>query len=313
MPDIILHHYPQSPVSEKVRVAFGFKDLHWHSVHIPRLPPKPDVIALTGGYRRTPIMQVGADIYCDSLCILRCLERMVPEPSLFPDRREQWSIVAWTDGELFKQAVGIVLGSEVDNLPAEFAADRGRLYFGPDYDLQKLNRDLPHLIGQLAAHFTMMQRMLGERQFMHGHRPGLTDALCYYLVWFIRGRYKAGPTLLSRFSDLVAWEDRVREIGHGQASEMSAEQSLDIALNSTSTIAPWVGEDEPLPLKLNDLVEVTPQGDGGDPPVRGELVFLSGDTVAVRRQHERVNQVVVHFPRIGYRVSAVDQDQKSSE
>lgn len=69
--EIIFHAYPQSPVAEKVRVAFGIKGLAWRSVEIPRLPPKPMLTALTGGYRRTPVMQIGADIYCDSQCIIR--------------------------------------------------------------------------------------------------------------------------------------------------------------------------------------------------------------------------------------------------
>ena len=69
MKDIIFHNYSQSPVAEKVRVGFGIKQLKWYSVEIPRLPPKPMLTKLTGGYRRTPVMQIGADIYCDSLCI----------------------------------------------------------------------------------------------------------------------------------------------------------------------------------------------------------------------------------------------------
>jgi glutathione S-transferase len=36
MSDMILHHYPTSPFSEKVRVAFGIKGLAWKSVMIPR-------------------------------------------------------------------------------------------------------------------------------------------------------------------------------------------------------------------------------------------------------------------------------------
>jgi glutathione S-transferase len=64
--EIILHNYPQSPVAEKVRVALGIKKLEWRDVEIPRLPPKPMLTALTGGYRRTPVMQIGADIYCDN-------------------------------------------------------------------------------------------------------------------------------------------------------------------------------------------------------------------------------------------------------
>jgi glutathione S-transferase len=63
---IILHHFDQSPFSEKIRLIFGFKGLSWKSVRIPRVMPRPDLTPLTGGYRRTPVMQIGADIFCDT-------------------------------------------------------------------------------------------------------------------------------------------------------------------------------------------------------------------------------------------------------
>ena len=127
--DIIFHNYPQSPVAEKVRVAFGIKGLHWYDVEIPRLPPKPLLTALTGGYRRTPVMQIGADIYCDSQCIIRELEKRYPSPTFMPtsDAGLMWCLSRWTDGALFDLSVKIVLGSAGDNLPADFAEDRGRL------------------------------------------------------------------------------------------------------------------------------------------------------------------------------------------
>ena len=56
---LILHHYPGSPFAEKIRLILGFKGLHWSSVIIPNVMPKPDVIALTGGYRKTPVLQIG--------------------------------------------------------------------------------------------------------------------------------------------------------------------------------------------------------------------------------------------------------------
>ena len=83
MSDIILHNYPQSPVAEKVRVALGIKQATWRSVEIPRIPPKPNLVKLTGGYRRTPVMQIGADIYCDSQHIMRVLDGR-PGPTLQP-------------------------------------------------------------------------------------------------------------------------------------------------------------------------------------------------------------------------------------
>ena len=48
---IILHHYDTSPYSEKVRLGLGLKGLAWASVEIPVIMPKPDLTALTGGYR----------------------------------------------------------------------------------------------------------------------------------------------------------------------------------------------------------------------------------------------------------------------
>ena len=57
---IILHHFDQSLFSEKIRVIFGFKRLTWTSVRISRIMPRPNLMPLTGGYRRTPVMQIGA-------------------------------------------------------------------------------------------------------------------------------------------------------------------------------------------------------------------------------------------------------------
>ncbi|MEP5152047.1 glutathione S-transferase N-terminal domain-containing protein, partial [Planktotalea sp.] len=135
MSQIILHNYPQSPVAEKARVGFGIKGISWANVEIPRLAPKPMLTALTGGYRRTPVMQIGADIYCDSQCILQELEARVPSPTFFPtkDAGLIWALSRWTDGDLFDLTVKIVLGSAGDGLPEDFAKDRGRLYFGPDW------------------------------------------------------------------------------------------------------------------------------------------------------------------------------------
>ena len=94
MTEIVFHHYPQSPVAEKVRVVFGIKQLHWRSVEIPRIPPKPDLMPLTGGYRRTPVLQVGADIYCDSQCIMRELERRFHKVEEVAANREFQAVVA---------------------------------------------------------------------------------------------------------------------------------------------------------------------------------------------------------------------------
>ena len=111
-PTLILHHYPNSPFSEKVRLILGAKQLAWKSVLVPAILPKPDVVALTGGYRKTPFLQVGADIYCDTALIADVLEHVQPEPALYPLALKGVSRVfaQWADTTLFWAAMGYNLG-----------------------------------------------------------------------------------------------------------------------------------------------------------------------------------------------------------
>ena len=228
MSEIILHNYPQSPVAEKVRVALGIKQATWRSVEIPRIPPKPDLVKLTGGYRRTPVMQIGADIYCDSQHIMRVLDGR-PGPTLQP-RVEGliWCMSRYMDGEFFSLAVKLVLGSAGDALPADFAEDRGRLYLGPDWaeKLKAANADLPHYAAQMRAPLSWLDDLLSDgRSYLIGEEPGVLDAQVYHVVWFLRGRWDQGAAFLAEFENLAvgitipnqanriqAW----RDCGHGQ-------------------------------------------------------------------------------------------------
>ena len=78
MAEIIFHHYALSPFSEKIRRILAFKGLLWRAVDQPLMMPKPDLIALTGGYRRIPVLQIGADVYCDTALIARRLDTLYP-------------------------------------------------------------------------------------------------------------------------------------------------------------------------------------------------------------------------------------------
>ncbi len=116
---VILHHFDQSPFSEKIRVVFGLKNIAWTSVRISRIMPRPDLMPMTGGYRRTPVLQIGADIYCDTQVILRELERRFPEPTLFPRGYEgvASATAMWTDRTFFQSTVNLVFGSLADKVP----------------------------------------------------------------------------------------------------------------------------------------------------------------------------------------------------
>jgi glutathione S-transferase len=304
MMGIILHHYRQSPVSEKVRVGLGIKRLAWLSVEIPRLPPKPDVLRLTGGYRRTPIMQIGADVYCDSQCILRELQRRHPEPTFYPGGADgmPWGVNRWADA-LFDLAVRLSLGANADTLPADFAADRVRLFLGSNGDLNRLKTVLPHLVAQLRAQFGWLeQRLATGRKFMLGEQPGLPDAVCYYLVWFVRARWQGGAALFAEFPALEAWEDRVKAIGHGSPSPMTSAEAIESARAAEPETPEQGDEADAQGLRPGQNVSVVPDVDSGETPVHGTIRLIDRDRIALLRRDPRVGNICVHFPRVGYRV-----------
>lgn len=304
MPELIFHHYPQSPVSEKVRIVIGLKKLSWRSVEIPRIPPKPDLIPLTGGYRRTPVMQLGADIYCDSQCIIREIERRFPVPTLYPGGGDglAWGMFRWVDEEVFPHAIRVVLGAQIDSIDPTFLEDRARLYFGSGWSREKIADAVPYSLAQLRALFGWMeQRLARGRRFMLGENPGLPDAVCYHVIWFLRGRFAGGPAFLSQFQNLLQWEQRIYDLGHGTSTDLSSEQALDLAMGSTSISVSKTDPDDPEKLEAGQLVSITPEGDGGDPEVVGELVFAGIEELAVKLENNRVGEIVVHFPRVGYK------------
>lgn len=290
-----------------MRVAFGIKKLAWRSVEIPRIPPKPELMPLTGGFRRTPVMQIGADIYCDSQCILRELQRRFPEPTFFPGGSNgmPWAVNRWTD-YVFDAAAGVVMGAAADQLPEAFAKDRGRLYFGPDYDYEIIKANLPHSAAQLRGQLGWLdQRLATGRNFMLGDQPGLPDAVTYYLVWFIRGRWQSGPEFLSEFPALEAWEKRVAAIGHGDQKDMTAGEALDVAKASETDTAEQADPRDPQGIKPGMTVSIVADVDGGETPVTGKVRAVDRETISILHDEERIGTVCIHFPRVGYRVTAV--------
>lgn len=307
--EIILHNYPQSPVAEKARVALGIKGLDWRNVEIPRLPPKPMLTPLTGGYRRTPVMQIGADIFCDTQCILRELERRHPEPTFMPTPESglMWCLSRWTDGALFDLGVKIVLGSAGDDLPQDFAADRGRLYLGENWaeGLKAANAQLPHLVAQMRAPLTWLNGQLADgRPYLLGQAPAAIDAQIYYVVWFVRGRWAGGAAMLAEFPEIVRWETNVREFGHGTSTDMSPEDAIARAAALEPAAASGVAPNDPQGLVQGMAVVISPDVDGGEQPVAGNVRSADAETIVVERHEAGIGNLCVHFPRAGYRVSA---------
>ncbi len=306
MPELILHHYPMSPFSEKLRLIFGLKSLAWRSVLIPSVMPKPDVVALTGGYRKTPILQIGADIYCDTALIARVLDARQPAPSLYPASAPlAVPLAQWADGTLFGAAVswamqpaGItaILGQPSPETLKVFATDRAAM-----------RGSLPRLTladgsVQLKAHLAALDGQLDAGgPWLFGAEVCIADFSVAHCLWFIR---QAGPmaALLDDYPAITRWLDRVLAIGHASVREMSSAEALTLAntAGSAGTHAP-VAVAAGLGFEAGQAVSVAATDYGGD-TVAGTLVGLSADEVVLRRSDARAGTLQVHFPRFGFQL-----------
>jgi glutathione S-transferase len=299
--ELLFHHYDGSPFSEKIRLSFGRKRLRWRSVIQPNVMPKPALLPLTGGYRRIPVLQVGADVYCDSQLIARVLERMHPEPTLFPASSEGacFALNAWADRLLFQAAVPVIFEKIAPAVPKEFIEDRTRMMGGGDFGA--FVAAAPLFADALRAHAALIEAQLADgRPFLFGEEPSLADFSAYHPVWFLRAM---PPTRdrLDEFRHIGPWAQRVAAVGHGERSECPPEEALRIAKDATPVDLLSRDPRDPRGLAPGDRVRVVPDDYGFD-PVEGELVGSSVHEVAVRRSAPEVGEVVVHFPRAGFRV-----------
>jgi glutathione S-transferase len=301
--EIILHHYAASPFSEKIRVALGIKQLAWRSVDIPNMLPKPDVMPLTGGYRKTPVMQIGADIYCDTQIILRELERRYPSPSIFPVKNGlAYGIGFWSDRPFFMASVAIVFAELGHLVPEEFKQDRAKM--SGAFDLEAMKKAAPFARDQWRAHADYAAETLEDgRDFMGGAKPGAADIHVYMNVWWLKAivPHIAEP-LLKGYPKIADWAARIAAIGHGKPTPMDAKEALAIAKAAQPDATPLTDPFEPRGLKTGDKVRVSADDYGRD-PVAGVIVFSNAHEIAIKRTDEQVGDVVVHFPRAGFNVA----------
>jgi len=303
MTDFILHHYPNSPFSEKIRLIFGAKKLPWKSVVIPAIMPKPDVLALTGGYRKTPLLQIGADIYCDSALIAKKIDAVAPSPTLFPvgHAASVLALSQWSDTFLFQVAVSHVfkpanLAHMFGNSPEALEA------FTKDRQAMRINATTRRLssLEAMAAIQTFLgdfERQLGAgAQFAVGDTLSVADFSIYHCLWFMR-RAPSAAQLIAPFVNVTAWMSRIAAFGHGSASEISSGEAVTIA-REAKPIAVMQPQDAG-DIRVGDAVEVSPTDYGID-PTPGTLVNCTLDEIAIRRIDARATDVVVHFPRLNY-------------
>jgi len=308
MPDLILHHYPTSPFSEKIRKILGYKKLAWKSVVIPRIMPKPDVVALSGGHRRTPLLQIGADIYCDTALICDVLEHRQPTPSLYPQGTTgALRIIAqWADSTLFWAAMGYSFSPAgaaymfKDQSPEDakaFAEDRGKMRAGG------ARMPAADATSAYKSYLRRIASMVDDQPYVMGKAPSLADFSCYHALWFTQ-RIPPLAGILDATPSLTSWMARMAAFGHGDMQESDSAAAISIAAASTpASVEKDVFQDDH-GIALGSKVSITAESFGLE-PTEGELVAATRTRYSLRRNDPRAGTVHVHFPRIGFQLKAV--------
>jgi glutathione S-transferase len=308
--NFILHHYEASPFAEKIRTILGFKGLSYRAVTIPVIMPKPDLIALTGGYRKTPVLQQGSHVYCDTRLIARVIDEQANEQTLYPeDQAASANILAqWADQHLFGLAVALVFSPRgfadlAKRIPPAMiealVKDREKLRRGATSPKISLEMALSQLLVFLQQ---FEQQLLHGGSYLLGQQPTIADFSVYHCLWFINNNAEV-RSHLQPYAALQRWLAKMTAIGHGTVEKISSQDAIDEAKrgdHATKTDCAFMEVDG---FKYGDRVTVQPSDYGFD-PVTGLLVLSLPDEVAIKRNDQRAGEIYVHFPRVGYQIAS---------
>ena len=312
---LVLHHYDGSPFGEKVATLLGYKGVAWRSVRIPPVLPRPLLAPLTGVYRRTPVLQVGRHVYCDTRCILAFLEREFPAPTLFPrgSRLASDLMTFWAEPRVFvamaplrfrsvEDVEGVFAGA-VD--AARFSADRAPFMQGA-LDVTRVAELAPAAWDQVRVFLNVLDRALEpDGPYLAADRPSVADFAAYPLVWWLDHRPRV-DRLIDERPRVRAWLDQMYAIGHGQVSAMDAKEALEELRLCPATELPPARSDaalaaDPFGRGPGQRVRVAADDYGRDAVV-GRLVSATPDEIVLAREHPEVGLLFQHFPRIGFEI-----------
>jgi glutathione S-transferase len=314
MNDLILHHYASSPFSEKIRLVFGHKKLPWKSVMVPPIMPKPDVVALTGGYRKTPVLQVGADIYCDTALICDVLEHVRSEPTLYPPHLKGVCRIfaQWADTTLFWAAMGYNLQPRgAAHVFAKAPPDAAKAFSD---DRKAMSSNLVRLrpgdaTSAYRSYLRRIANMADEHDFLFGMEPCVADFAAYHGIWYTRTQVPVLADILAATPSVTEWAQRVEAIGHGLMTRLGSADAVAIAAaaqpqpaGANLLLDSAFQDDHGIP--LGSRVSITPETFGSE-TTEGELIAATRTHYSLRREDARAGTVHVHFPRIGYVLRAV--------
>lgn len=303
MSALILHHYPMSPFSEKIRLMLGYAGLSWQSVQVRELPPRPELAEMVGGYRKIPVAQIGADLFCDTRTIATEIARLSskPELALENNTQEVQEFVRETDLEVFlaclvsssgSRMLGKLIKSTSFLEAMRFLKDRIKM--GRKARVQALGPKAAR--ARVQDHLARMEEMLGK-DFLFGDTPCNADFSAFHSLWFVTDL--AEKPITESWPRVHHWMQRMRDFGHGESEPITADEALSVAAEAGPRAIDSRNEED----LMDKPVSIAP-ADYGRTPVTGVLVGGNDQARILSRNSERCGTVHVHLPRQGYSIRA---------
>ncbi|KAK4513154.1 uncharacterized protein ATC70_012949 [Mucor velutinosus] len=309
--DVVLHWFPGSPYCQKIIWILNYKKVDYMTVQINRLEPRPLRRPLDGGYRKTPILQIGNHIYCDTKSIIPALENQFPEPSLCPKLTTNPDVssealarglTVWLDSHLF---TAIFSQIPIQTFTTDVLKDRSELV-GYQLDAKAMIAAAPFMKATILSEFRIAESILAEKTWvLDTDTPSLVDFSLAMMTFFCKN--VAGEDWIqSKLKRLYEHMNRIMSVftdtmqeARPQITEMEA---LEILKRHESDTLPRDFEvnDSTLPIELGQLVSVTPL-DTGKIPAFGRLIRSTIDeTVISHKNAEHNTTSIIHFPVTGF-------------
>jgi len=307
---LIVFHYPMSPFSQKLRAMLGYAQLPWLSVQVREMPPRPLLAQLAGGYRKIPVAQIGADVFCDTRSIATEIARLSGQRALALERcgRTAQQQAGDADRDLLLACLvcanTLSMGRKLlQSMPLldipRFLWDRVNLGRKARLDSAALLRQpRRRLLEQLAR----LEAQLASQPFLFGSAPNHADFASYHGLWFVRDLGESSIT--AGFPRVNAWMDRLNAFGDGARREIDGEQALRIAAEATPRRIAARHRADP---RIGQRVAIRP-ADYALERSTGLLVGVTPTRWILARDDPRLGRLHVHFPQQGFELLPADDD-----
>lgn len=297
---LILHHYPLSPFSEKIRAMLGYLNMNWHSAITSEMPPRPLIDSLAGGYRKIPVAQIGADILCDSKTITSLLAEHTNKPELALEGCDQATrdFVSEVESDIFFACIfyasGMPLNRKVIKSLSIWKVIKllfDRINMGRKANIKMVS---PGQASGIVNDFLPKLDNHLSNGFIFGKSPTIADFAAYHSLWFVH--YMGEKPVCSGFPRVSQWLEQMYEFGHGHPTEIISEQALEIAKYATPK--PVAAQHKQHDL-IGELVQIAPD-DYALNPTTGVLEGCTKTSYIISRQDKQAGLVHVHFPQQGF-------------